>query len=316
MDIFSYKLGQKRGGGSGGGGGGGSVRLQNKTFNANGTYKADAGYDGLGTVKVAVPEAEAVLQDKTITANGTYTADAEYDGLGTVRVDVEAKLQNKTATANGSYTADSGFDGLGTVIVSVPEKEAVLEDKTITENGTYTAAAGYDGLGTVTVDVAGSGGIASGVSWDEVDSNSFIANATIYGDVVPRLAFYENRGLMQVTLPEGLTCINYGAFYNCSALQLTRLPDSVTHIKERAFYGCTNNNIEKIPRNVQVIEVGGFTGNRVQTVTFEGTPTSVTNCFGGCNKLTVINVPWAEGEVEGAPWGATKATINYNYTGA
>ena len=37
MDIFSYKLGQKRGGGSGGSGGGGGVRLQNKTFNANGT---------------------------------------------------------------------------------------------------------------------------------------------------------------------------------------------------------------------------------------------------------------------------------------
>lgn len=185
MDIFSYKLGQKRGGGSGGSGGGGSVRLQNKTFNANGTYKADAGYDGLGTVKVAVPEEEAVLQDKTITANGTYTADAEYDGLGTVRVDVEAKLQDKTATANGSYTADSGFDGLGTVVVSVPEKEAVLEDKTITENGTYTAAAGYDGFGTVTVDVAGSGG--SDEDWIIGDGNTHLWISLPEGRTSPML---------------------------------------------------------------------------------------------------------------------------------
>jgi len=181
MDIFSYKLGQKRGGGSGGGG---SVRLQNKTFNANGTYTADAGYDGLGTVKVAVPEEEAVLQDKTITANGTYTADAEYDGLGTVRVDVEAKLQDKTATDNGSYTADSGFDGLGTVIVSVPEKEAVLEDKTITENGTYTAAAGYDGLGTVTVDVAGGG---SDEDWIIGDGNTHLWISLPEGRTSPML---------------------------------------------------------------------------------------------------------------------------------
>lgn len=39
------------------------------------------------------------------------------------------------------------------------------------------------------------------------------------------------------------------------------------------------------------------------------------NAFLNCTGLATINVPWAEGEVSGAPWGATKATINYNYTG-
>ena len=37
--------------------------------------------------------------------------------------------------------------------------------------------------------------------------------------------------------------------------------------------------------------------------------------FSDCINLTTINVPWSEGEVAGAPWGATNATINYNYTG-
>jgi hypothetical protein len=37
--------------------------------------------------------------------------------------------------------------------------------------------------------------------------------------------------------------------------------------------------------------------------------------FSGCANITTINVPWAEGAVENAPWGATNATINYNYTG-
>ena len=40
--------------------------------------------------------------------------------------------------------------------------------------------------------------------------------------------------------------------------------------------------------------------------TFSGTPFH--NCFG----ITDIYVPWSEGEVANAPWGATRATIHYN----
>ena len=39
-------------------------------------------------VVVAVPDRAVVLQDKTVTENGTYTADSGYDGLGTVTVQV------------------------------------------------------------------------------------------------------------------------------------------------------------------------------------------------------------------------------------
>ena len=42
-------------------------------------------------------------------------------------------------------------------------QEINLQDKTITENGEYTADNGFDGLGKVTVDVAGSGGLPSGL---------------------------------------------------------------------------------------------------------------------------------------------------------
>lgn len=38
----------------------------------------------------------------------------------------------------------------------------------------------------------------------------------------------------------------------------------------------------------------------------------VADAFEGCTNLTTINVPWAEGAVANAPWGATNATINYN----
>ena len=40
------------------------------------------------------------------------------------------------------------------------------------------------------------------------------------------------------------------------------------------------------------------------------------NAFSYASALTTINVSWAANEVSGAPWGATNATINYNYTEA
>lgn len=72
------------------------------------------------------------------------------------------------------------------------------------------------------------------------------------------------------------------------------LPDGIIKIDMFAFSNCT-----------------GLT-----SITFEGIPSSIaTLAFDGCTNLKTINVPWAEGAVSGAPWGATNATINYNYTG-
>lgn len=59
-------------------------------------------------------------QDITITENGTYTADDGYTGFGTVKVETEvAKNQNITIKENGTYTPDSGFTGFGSVTVEV-----------------------------------------------------------------------------------------------------------------------------------------------------------------------------------------------------
>ena len=50
----------------------------------------------------------AKLQDKTIKENGTYTADSGYDGLGTVTVDIEGGAVDHSmedSLINGNYTA-------------------------------------------------------------------------------------------------------------------------------------------------------------------------------------------------------------------
>ena len=50
-------------------------------------------------------------------------------------------------------------------------------------------------------------------------------------------------------------------------------------------------------------------------IIINSTPSHIdTNAFRKASSLADIYVPWSEGEVAGAPWGATNATIHYNTT--
>ena len=71
-----------------------------------------------------------------------------------------------------------------------------------------------------------------------------------------------------------------------------------------------------LPEKLESIATWAFCEcSKLNEVTFKGTPTSIADdVFDECNALLTINVPWAEGEVANAPWGATNATINYNYS--
>ena len=99
--------------------------------------------------------------------------------------------------------------------------------------------------------------------------------------------------LSGVEIPEGVTTIGVDAFSNCQALSEVTFPESLTMMYSQAFYYCA----------------------ALTEVTFKGTPTTIfEDAFLACENLTTINVPWAEGEVESAPWGATNATVNYGVT--
>lgn len=131
-------------------------------------------------------------------------------------------------------------------------------------------------------------------------------------------AFSSCSALALTSLPAGLTSIGAQAFNFCEKLALTSLPDRLATIDSGAFYYCKSLALTKFPKSIETIGSGAFrycTGLR--SLTFEGTPSSInSSAFSDCTNLTTINVPWAEGEVANAPWGATNATINYNYTGA
>ena len=142
---------------------------------------------------------------------------------------------------------------------------------------------------------SGGGGATEPYIEETYDADGNLIGAKLYGYTKIRDNLFAGcLNLAHVSLPEGLTSIGKFAFRNCTSLALTSLPEGLRVISSRAFQECTS----------------------LTSITFKGTPTTIeSTAFNGCTNLTDIKVPWAEGTVPNAPWGATNATITYNYTG-
>ena len=135
--------------------------------------------------------------------------------------------------------------------------------------------------------------------------------------IVMSYTFSSCNSLSKVNLPETVTSIQSGAFQSCIMLKALILPAQLKKIEDQAFAGCVFTQME-FPETLT--SLGGYifmNSRTLASVAFKGVPTNIaTNAFGAIYTTGfTINVPWAEGEVSGAPWGAKNATINYNYTG-
>ena len=129
-------------------------------------------------------------------------------------------------------------------------------------------------------------------------------------------AFYNCTSLALTSLPESLTRMGNSAFSNCTSLALTSLPEGLTKIDDNVFFGCKKLALTSLPESLTSIGTYAFYNcTSLTSITFKGTPSSIMSAaFNGCTNLTDIKVPWAEGAVANAPWGAKNATITYNYT--
>ena len=90
---------------------------------------------------------------------------------------------------------------------------------------------------------------------------------------------------------------------------------AISYIREYAFAYARVKSIT-LPSTVTMIIYNAFNYAEVEEVTLKGRPTALSDrLFSTCANLKTLNVPWGYGSMSGAPWGATNATINYNYTG-
>lgn len=199
----------------------------------------------------------------------------------------------------------------------------------------------------IVVTAIGGGTAPKGLIWTEtdvdgypikVDATSVIATNNLfrYGDyrrtkeiTLPTTKqintyhmCYENESLEEINLPTEArylvsNMIDAFCCFKCKSLKLSdwQIPNGVTMIGTSAFEYAEVLTDRIIPSSVITISAKAF--NRcyaMQKVIFLGTPTTIgSNSFANCTSLLNIYVPWSEGEVANAPWGATNATIHYNY---
>lgn len=194
----------------------------------------------------------------------------------------------------------------------------VIQPISITENGTYEATDGVDGYSPVTVAIESGGVDSVGIILDTENT------ATAFGSQYPKKVVISLGSFSSVP---SYTLL--GAIETSGAYIFGGLGDKVEEItfsncnKETTFYSYAFYklyNLKKItiPSCAYKIEKGAFYNcAALDEVTFTSKPGGAIHsyAFDGCSSLATINVPWAEGEVANAPWGANNATINYNYTG-
>lgn len=130
--------------------------------------------------------------------------------------------------------------------------------------------------------------------------------------------FYSCNQMTSVTFPDTLTEIGDQSFYFCSHITKLTFPPKLKKIGSKAF--CLNQGLKSpivFPASVTNVNSYAFqTCPNVPSFTFLSKPTAIgVDAFAVTGTaLKEINVPWSEGEVRNAPWGAPSVTtINYNY---
>jgi hypothetical protein len=275
-------------------------------------------------------------------SNGTFEiVPNEGYVLSKVTANVNVPIPNGYVKPSGSLdikeNGKRNVANYAEVNVNVQSEAPNIQPLTITENGTYTASGDVDGYSPITVNVGPSGGgdatiddlMADTVvnvnlpTATKIHQYAFYQKKALESITMPNVtsigtyAFYQCTKLGQLTWPDCLATIGDRAFMQCTALAISTLPSSLSVVNSNVFYGCKGITNLTIPANiVQILSNAFYTCTNLTEVTFKGTPISImSNSFGANNNLKTINVPWAEGAVANAPWGASNATINYNYTG-
>ena len=172
---------------------------------------------------------------------------------------------------------------------------------------------------------AGVKDIGRGAFWDcgSLEEITVDSNSTIYTAIDGSLYSKDEKTLVQYALgksdsifvvPEKVEAI--GAYALCGSLNLSHLVigNNVITIDDYAIADCLQ--LMKVTFGMRVKTINEFAFAyciQLNTITLPDSIQTIQNyAFLYCNALVEIQVPWNEGAVTGAPWGASNASIIYN----
>lgn len=260
------------------------------------------------------------LTNDTVSADtilAGYTAHGKDGEPITGTLEVDDVTEETTAYTTKLGTQDTIIEQIVTALQNKTAVEAKEEqEKTVTPTSSIQEVVPDDGKTLSKVTVNGDSDLVAENIKKDVEIFGVTGTYEGSGSSSVDLKALVERTITSIELPSNLTKIGKYAFYGCTKLVLTSLPDSVTNIGVRVFYDCQKLALTHIPSGVTTINTYAFYGCiGLTSITFKGTPTTITSdAFQNCTNLKTINVPWSSGAVANAPWGATNATINYNYT--
>ena len=105
-------------------------------------------------------------------------------------------------------------------------------------------------------------------------------------------AFYSNKTIQQVNIPDTVLTIGEQVFYNCDYLNNVKLPENLTSLGYHAFASCDSLYNITLPASLTKIGYSPFDASGLVTVEFEQGTTKI--CESACSsarKLKYVNIP-------------------------
>lgn len=311
----------------GGGGSGATIKNQDKTITENGTYTADSGYTGLGTVTVNVQASGGTGENKlakVVDRSVTEITAADLDGATTIGShafedcyylkSVEIPEGVTMIGMNAFYSAAAN---LGEISITIP-KSLVTTSLDALQVGAKTCRIYITDLDAWCAIEASSNMFSPNVrnsylylNGNLVEDLILPSNLTVIGNhwrrysslksvKIPPLvtelgdAFLYCSALETVTFENDslLTSLN-STFWGCSNLKNITLPNTVVELKNQAFRECKKLTDIVIPQNVTSIGPSFYGCTSLVNVTVKANtpPTISSSAFTNCNALAQIIVP-------------------------
>ena len=110
--------------------------------------------------------------------------------------------------------------------------------------------------------------------------------------VIGNKAFYSNKTIQQVNIPDTVLTIGEQVFYNCDYLNNVKLPENLTSLGYHAFASCDSLYNITLPASLTKIGYAPFDASGLVTVEFEEGTTKI--CESTCSsakKLKYVNIP-------------------------